>query len=135
MVQTTIQRERQGLRLPLRFLTGVLLAIAVTLLIFVVMMQPPLAAFRDMTLFLSGTAILSLLLDYSVYQFGWVNRSRRLHWTLLSSYILSSGLTFINVWVTARPMFINRHDLVLATILLIFAAGIAMTLGYFLSST
>jgi signal transduction histidine kinase len=135
MGTTIIRPERQGLRLPLRFLTGVIFALAVTLLIFELMMQPGLAAFRDMTLFLSGTAILSLLIGYSVYQFGWINRSRRLHWTLLSSYILSSGLTFINVWVTARLMFINRHDLVLATILLVFAAGIAMTLGYFLSST
>ncbi len=132
---TTIQPERQGFRLPLRFLTGVMFALVVTLLIFELMMQPGLSDFRDMTLFLSGTAILSLVVGYSVYQFGWVNHSRRLHWTLLSSYILSSGLTFVNVWVTARLMFINRHDLVLATILLIFAAGIAMTLGYFLSST
>ena len=32
-------------------------------------------------------------------------------------------------------MFINEHDLTLATILLLFAAGIAMALGYFLSAT
>lgn len=88
MQTTTIQSERQGLRLPLRFLTGVLFALIVTLLIFGLMMQPGLSAFRDMTLFLSGTAILSLGIGYSVYQFGWINHSRRLHWTLLSSYIL-----------------------------------------------
>jgi signal transduction histidine kinase len=58
-----------------------------------------------------------------------------LQWTLLSTYALSSGITFLNVWVTARLMFINRHDLTLATILLIFAAGIAMALGYFLTTT
>ncbi len=92
---TIIRTTRQGFRLPLRFLTGVLFALIVTLLIFEKMMQPGLSAFRNMTLFLSSTAILSLLVGYSVYQFGWVNHSRRLHWTLLSSYILSSGLTFV----------------------------------------
>ncbi|MEZ4717439.1 MAG: HAMP domain-containing protein [Caldilineaceae bacterium] len=32
-------------------------------------------------------------------------------------------------------MFINKHDLTLATIPLVFAAGIAIALGFFLSST
>jgi signal transduction histidine kinase len=53
---------------------------------------------------------------------------------LLTGYVLSSLLTFVNVWVTARLMFINRHDLTLATILLLFAAGIALALGYLLTS-
>lgn len=135
MTTNLIQTPRQPLSLLLRFLSGVILALSITLLIFVLLMQPPLAAFQDMTLFLSGTAILSVVAGYSAYRFGWINRSRRLRWTLLGSYVLSSVLTFINVWVTARLMFINPHDLTLATILLIFAAGIAMTLSYFLSST
>lgn len=135
MTTNLIQTPRQPLRLLLRFLSGVILALSITLLIFVLLMQPPLVAFQDMTLFLSGTAILSVVAGYSAYRFGWINRSRRLRWTLLGSYVLSSVLTFINVWVTARLMFINPHDLTLATILLIFAAGIAMTLSYFLSST
>jgi signal transduction histidine kinase len=36
--------------------------------------------------------------------------------------------------VTARLMFASLHDLLLATVLLIFAGGIAMVLGYFLSA-
>jgi len=135
MTTTTIQPARQPLTLPLRFLSGIIFALALSLLIFVLLMQPPLLDFQNMTLFLSGTAVLSWLVGYGVYQFGWINRSRRLHWTLVSSYLVSSVLTFVNVWVTARLMFINDHDLTLATILLIFAAGIAMTLGYFLSAT
>ena len=135
MSATTIRPLRQPVSILFRFFTGILFAIAITLLIFVMLMQPPLVAFRDMTLFLSGTAILSLLAGYIAYKFGWINRSRRLRWTLLGSYVLSSVLTFINVWVTARLMFINRHDLTLATILLIFAAFIALALSYFLSST
>jgi signal transduction histidine kinase len=44
-------------------------------------------------------------------------------------------LTFLNVWVTAVLMFLNQHDLLLATVLLLFAGGIAMSLGYFLSAS
>jgi len=49
-------------------------------------------------------------------------------------YIMASGLDFFNVWVTARLMFASQHNLLLATVLLIFAGGIAVVLGYFFSS-
>jgi signal transduction histidine kinase len=57
-----------------------------------------------------------------------------LRWSLLAGYALSSVLTFLNVWLTARLMFASKHDLLLATVLLVFAGGMAMALGYFLSS-
>jgi signal transduction histidine kinase len=125
---------RQPWRLLLRFLGSILLILVLTLAIFVLTMQPVLQEFQGMTLFLSATAVLSLLLSFGAYQLGWLYRSPNLGWTLLSSYALSSLLTFVNVWVTARLMFINRHDLTLATILLVFAAGIAMALGYLLTT-
>ena len=54
-----IQPERQPFALPLRFFGGVVAALALALLLFVVAMQPPLAEFQAMTLFLSATALLS----------------------------------------------------------------------------
>jgi signal transduction histidine kinase len=54
---------------------------------------------------------------------------------LLGGYGLASLLTFLNVWFSARMMFASDHDLLLAVILLVFASGIAMVLGYFLSTT
>ncbi len=130
-----IQPTRQPFALPLRFVGGIALAVTVTLLIFVLRMRPAIADFRAMTLFLAITALISLVAGFALYRSGWLNRSPHLHWTLLSTYALSSMLTFVNVWVTARLMFINQHDLTLATILLVFAAGIAMSLGYFLTTT
>lgn len=132
---TTIQPARQSFGLMLRFLSVVALVVVLTLTIFVVLMQPPLAEFQAMTLFLSATALASLIAGLVAYRWGVLARSPSLKWALLASYILSSVLTFVNVWVTARLMFINTHDLTLATILLIFAAGIATALGYFLSTT
>jgi len=53
---------------------------------------------------------------------------------LIASYALSSLLTFFNVWLTAKLMFASQHDLMLGTVLLVFAAGMAITLGFFLAS-
>jgi signal transduction histidine kinase len=130
-----IQPARQPVGLLLRFLGGIVAVVALTLAIFVVLMSPPLAEFQAMTLFLSATALASLIAGYVAYRWGLLARSPSLKWALLGSYVLSSILTFVNVWVTARLMFINTHDLTLATILLVFAAGIATALGYFLSAT
>jgi signal transduction histidine kinase len=128
-----IAPKRQPLHLSLRFLVGVILTFALTLFLFVVMMQPVLAEFGEMTILLGITAGISLVAGLAAYYFGWFERSRRLAWTLLGGYLLSSLLTLINVMVTTWRMFIEPHDRALATILLLFATSIAMALGYFLS--
>lgn len=106
-----------------------------TLLVFWLVMQPPLDELGWMALYLSATALISIALGYIAYRAGWLHNAPSLRWAMLGGYALSSLLTFVNVWVTARLMFASRHDLLLATILLIFASGIAMALGLFLSTT
>ncbi len=128
-----IQPKRQPLYLSLRFLVGIILTFALTLFLFGVIMQPVLAEFGEMTLLLGITAGISLIAGLAAYYFGWFERSRRLAWTLLGGYLLSSLLTLINVMVTTWRMFIEPHDRALATILLLFATSIAVALGYFLS--
>jgi signal transduction histidine kinase len=120
--------------LTLRYTVGVLVVMFASLLVFWAVMQPPLNELGWMAVYLSATALISIVLGYIAYRTGWLNRAPNLRWTLLGGYALSSLLTFLNVWVTARLMFTSRHDLLLATILLIFASGIAMALGLFLSS-
>jgi len=121
--------------LPLRFALGVIVIVALSLLIFNLVMHPPMNDIALMAGFLSITAVISGLAGYGTYRLGWLERSPTLRWTLLGVYALSSVLTFLNVWLTARLMFASPHDLQLATVLLLFAGGIAMALGYFLSST
>lgn len=123
------------LALPVRFLLGVVGALVGALVVFYLMMNPPMNEIELMALFLGVTALLSLAAGYGVYRLGWLSWSPHVSWTLVSGYALSSLLTFLNVWVTARLMFASRHDLQLATVLLLFASGIAMSLGYFLSMT
>lgn len=121
--------------LPVRFIIGVALIVAISLVIFNLLMRPPINEIGLMAGFLSITALVSALAGYGLYRLGWMDLSPTILWSLLGIYALSSVLTFLNVWLTARLMFASQHDLLLATVLLVFAGGIAMALGYFLSST
>ena len=124
----------QRLKPPLRFLIGVLLTLAGALIIFYLLMRPSMFEMEAMALFLSITAGVSVLAGYGAYRSGWINRSPHIAWTLVGGYALASVLTFLNVWMTARLMFASQHDLLLATVLLLFAGGIAMSLGYFMAA-
>jgi len=121
--------------MPARFVIGILLIVVISLGIFVLIMVPPMDELALMALYLGVTALVSALAGYAAYRFGWIHYSPTLRWTLLGGYALASILTFFNVWFSAKMMFASDHDLLLAIILLIFASGMAMVLGYFLSST
>ncbi|MGE5252034.1 MAG: sensor histidine kinase [Bacteroidota bacterium] len=123
------------LPVPIRFLLGVLVIVLLSLFIFSLLMNPPLAELGLMALFLGITALVSSLVGYAAYRLGWLARSPALRWTLLGGYALASLLTFFNVWFSAQLMFASPHDLLLAIVLLIFAGGMATALGYFLSNT
>ena len=118
-----------------RFIIGVLLIFIVSLAIFNMMMAPPMYELGLMALFLGITSLVSALAGYAAYRLGWLTFSPALRWSLLGVYALSSLLTFFNVWFSAQMMFASQHDLLLAIVLLVFAGGMAMALGYFLSST
>ena len=130
---TTVQVRRPATS-HLRFIGAVALTLALALVIFFLLMKPPMAELGLMALFLTITAILSIAAGYGAYRLGWIHHSPRISWVLLGGYALASVLTFLNVWVTARLMFASQHDLLLATVLLLFAGGIAIAVGHFLSA-
>jgi signal transduction histidine kinase len=120
---------------PARLAIGILLIVLISLGIFKMLMSPQSGDMALMALFLSITALVSALAGYAAYRFGWIQISPTLRWTLLAGYVLASILTFFNVWFSAQLMFASSHDLTLAIVLLLFASGIAMILGYFFSGT
>jgi signal transduction histidine kinase len=132
-METTTQYRRSSTP-HLRFVGGVILTLALALGIFFLLMHPPMAELRLMALFLAVTALVSVGAGYGAYRLGWLDQSPHISWVLLGGYALASILTFLNVWVTARLMFASQHDLLLATVLLLFAGGIAISVGYFLSA-
>ncbi len=124
-------------RLPMlaRYVLGVLLILALSLGVFYLVMNPPASELGLMAFFLLITALVSSLAGYGAYRLGWMALTPSLRLTLVGIYAISSVLTFFNVWFSARLMFASQHDLLLASVLLIFAGGMATALGYFLSST
>ena len=132
MTDKTIPQSR--LPLLLRFAIGIVLIVVLSLWAFYLIMQPSVDDLMLMAIFLSITAVISALASLGAYRLGWVQRSPTIRWTLIGSYILASVLTFINVWMTANLMFASQHDLLLATVLLLFAGGIAIAMGFFIST-
>jgi signal transduction histidine kinase len=132
-MQTAIEHQ-DSLDRHVRFIAGVCLTIALALGAFFLLLRPPTSDLGLMALFLAITSVISVAVGYGVYRLGWMNHSPHISWVVLGGYALSSVLTFLNVWVTARLMFASQHDLLLATVLLLFAGGIAMSVGYFLSA-
>jgi signal transduction histidine kinase len=118
-----------------RFLLALLSIVILALVIFYLAMQPRGSELQLMALFLTTTSVITLFVGYVAYQLGWISRAPSLRWALISTYLISSILTFMNVWLTARLMFVSEHDLLLGTILLGFASGIALALGYFFTET
>ncbi|MGB7874733.1 MAG: ATP-binding protein [Anaerolineales bacterium] len=119
----------------LRYILGVLLIFLISLGIFYLVMSPPLSELGLMALFLAITAVVSSLVGYLAYRLGWIALTPSLRWALMAIYAISSALTFFNVWFSAQLMFASQHDLLLSIVLLVFAGGMAMALGYFLSGT
>src|SRR5215207_571767 len=115
--------------MPARLVLGIVFIVAISLVIFMLLMSPPSNELGLMALFLGITAFVSALAGVAAYRFGWINSSPTLRWTLLGGYALSSLLTFFNVWFSAELMFASEHDLLLAIVLLVFAGGMAMILG------
>ena len=117
-----------------KFLLGAALAFGLGLGLFLLLMRPAWADFSFMVELMGATTLVSVLAAYAAYRSGWISRSPSLRLTLMGGYALSGLLVFINVWTIARMMFASQHDLILATVLLIFATGIAMALGYFFTA-
>jgi signal transduction histidine kinase len=132
MQQKTIPIQ---LTITIRFVIALLIILTLSVIGFYLVFTPPLGEVWLITGFLLITTIISAVAGYAAYRLGWMNRSPNIRTALLGSYALASFLTFINVWLTARLMFTDQHDLLLGTVLLIFAGAIAMALGYLLSSS
>jgi signal transduction histidine kinase len=129
------KREPFNLSATSRFILALVVILTLAVIGFYIVFNPPMNEVWLMTGFLLVTTVISAIAGYAAYRLGWMNRAPNIRTALLGSYGLACFLTFINVWLTARLMFADQHDLLLGTVLLIFAGAIAMALGYLLSSS
>lgn len=119
-----------------RIIFYVLGLVAVVAAVFVLTM--PLAHAADglstLLTLMAAIATLSICGAYAAYRLRLVRRLRSLRWALLVTMLLTVGLIFVNVWVTAQLMFISEYDLAVTGALLVFAGVIALVFGFFVSS-
>jgi signal transduction histidine kinase len=124
----------EEMRARLTFLFRILLALASALALIAILMNPPWEDLRQLAMLLGLTALGSLAIGSLAHQLGWWRRMGSLSLSLTLGYALAAGLTLLNVWVTARLMFISEHDLALGSILLLFAGAISVAFGASLSA-
>ena len=69
-------------RIPLvtRFVLGILLITAISLVVFKLLMSPPLGELGLMATFLGITALVSVIAGYIAYRLGWMTLSPTLRW-------------------------------------------------------
>ncbi len=114
---------------------GSIAAISIAIVMIVAALNPPMRDIQLLTLIMSGTATVTVVVAYIIYHREIMEWFSSLRWTVLATCLLSVALTFMNVWVTARLMFINSHDFVLTTALLMFAGIISAIAGFVVSGT
>ena len=119
----------------LTYLFVIMVILLLTVVLIQVVMNPPLGDLLYLAILLGITSLVSAGFGFISHRLGWWRRLPQLSQTLVLGYILAGALALFNVWLTARLMFINQHDLILGTLLLIFAGGISVALGFFLSNS
>ncbi len=117
----------------------ILLAIALFALLLFILMEtlPRLGISEDLSTLVTLMGVIaaaSIIGAYAAYRFRIIRRLGSLRWALFVTIILTVGLIFLNVWVTAHLMFINEYDLAVTGVLLVFAGGVALIFGFFVSS-
>lgn len=125
-------RMKNGL---LRLFPGILITFVIGLVLFLLLMQPPTADLVVMTRLMAISSVFSILAAYACYRFGLVFWMPEIRMTFVFGTAIASAILFFTIWIIARLMFVNQHDFFLATVLLVFATGIMMSVALFLSES
>jgi signal transduction histidine kinase len=119
----------------LGFVGSILLALLITLGLTVLIMRPPAQDVLELALVFGSTGLGASLLGFVSHRLGWWRRASSLTQSLTVGHLLAALVGLIIVLVAAGLMFINKHDLTLAGLLLLFASSVAVSFGYFLSNS
>lgn len=119
----------------IQLVVSVLVAFLLAMLVVVPTLNPPMADIRNLFLYMGSSGLVTVGITYLLYHQRMLQRFLSLRGSLFTIIVLTVVLVFINVWITARLMFIKEHDLVLTTGLLIFAGVIAAVSTFFIART
>ncbi len=118
-----------------QLIMAVLIAFLLAMLVVVPALNPPAQDIQNLFLYMVSSGLITVGITYLLYQQRMLQRFLSLRAALFAIIVLTVVLVFINVWITARLMFIKEHDLVLTTGLLIFAGVIAGVSTFFIART
>ncbi|HZY45975.1 MAG TPA: HAMP domain-containing protein [Anaerolineae bacterium] len=113
-------------------ISGVLITAVVTI---EVVMRPPAKDLNVIIGYMIISSLGSLGAGYVLYRFGWWRWSGHIFFTLTLGVVIQAIVVFFNVWLTARSMLINQHDLDLTSMLLLFGIGIGIAFGAFAAAS
>jgi signal transduction histidine kinase len=105
---------------------GSLAALSLAMMIIVPELEPPMGDIKLLLASMGATGLATIAAVYFLYRRRAIQRFNSLRWTLLATIILTVVLVFVNVFLTAKFMYISYHDLTLTTALLVFAGVIAV---------
>jgi signal transduction histidine kinase len=117
------------------FVGSILLALAITLGLTVFIMRPPASDAIDLALIFAATGAAAAALGFLSHRLGWWRRAATLSQSLTIGHLLAALVGLAIVLVAAGLMFINKHDLTLAGLLLLFASSVAVSFGFFHSNS
>src|SRR5450759_725218 len=113
-------------------ISGVLITAVVTI---VVVMRPPAEDLNLIIGYMIISSLGSLGAGYVLYRLGWWRWPGHIFFTLTLGVVIQAIVVFFNVWLTARNMLINQHDLDLTSMLLLFGIGIGVAFGAFAAAS
>ena len=120
---------------PIAFALGVIAVLIAAAVTIAVVMQPPPEDLNIIVSYMIVTSLGSLGAGYILYRVGWWRWPGRIFYTLALGVVIQAAVVFFNVWLTARSMLINQHDLDLTSMLLLFGIGISIAFGGFAASS
>ncbi len=113
------------------FALGISVVFITALIAIQVILASPPEDLRILLGYMLLTALGSLGAGYILYRLGWWRWPRRIFYTFLLVLFFQSGVVFFNVWLTARSMLINQHDLEVTYVLLVFGIAVGIVFGVY----
>ena len=114
---------------------SIVLALSITLGLTVLIMRPPEQDVIALALIFGVTGLGAALLGFGAHRLSWWRRVPSLAQSMTIGHLLAVAVGLAIVVLAARLMFISQHDFTLATMLLLFAGTVAVSFGYFLSTS